>query len=147
MAEQAFEIIDYKKVFNLDAFSGYSAMAKIKPGSTLLFLSGLRSRDPKTGKLVEADLETQTKMIMERIKIALSSEGARMDDIFYLHVYLDASITSEDLQKYINPTMAKYFEGRLPPCNVVINIAHCVFHPNMPKGLLEIEAWAAVPGG
>jgi len=142
--EKAFETEDYRKVFNLDTLGPYSAMVKIKPGSTLLFLSGLVARDEKNGKIVgRGDLIAQTTNIMERIKAALSSTGASVEDIFYLHIWLDESVSIEDKEKLVDPAFGAYFKGRLPPCNVVMGIKRCY----MEGALLEIEAWAAVREG
>lgn len=142
--EKAFEIEDYGRVFSLNTLGPYSAAVKIKPGSSLIFLSGLVARDPKTGKMVgRGDVAAQTTNIMERIKAALSSMGASVEDIFYLHIWLDESVSIEDKERLVDPAFGIYFKGRLPPCNVVMGIKKCY----MEGALLEIEAWAAVREG
>jgi len=141
--EKAFELKSYKEAFNLDTVGPYSAMAKIKPGATLVFLSGLCARDPETGKVPHlGDVRGQTVNIMERIKAALEQAGASMADIFYLHVYLAEEVDQAQKQDYVDPAFGQYFEGGMPPCNVVMGVKKCY----MPRGdaLLEIEAWAAV---
>jgi len=140
---KAFELVGYKEAFNLETVGPYSAMAKIKPGATLLFLSGLCARDTMTGKVPHiGDVGAQTTNIMERIKTALEQTGASMKDIFYLHVYLAEEVDQAQKQEFVDPAFGKFFEGHLPPCNVVMGIKKCY----MPRGdsLIEIEAWAAV---
>lgn len=141
--EKAFEILDYEQVFHFKTVGPYGAAVKIKPGAQLIFMSGLVSRDPKTGEVAgRGDLRAQTINTMERIKYGLSAAGATMDDIYYLHLWLDENITPEDKEKIVDPAFGQYFQGRVPPCNVVMGIKRCF----MPKGgaNLEIEAWAAV---
>ena len=141
--EKAFELTSYQEAFNLETVGPYSALARIKPGSTLLFLSGLCARDTKTGKVPHiGDVAGQTINIMERIKKTLTSAGASIGDIFYLHVYLTEEIDQAQKRELVDPAFGKYFEGQLPPCNVVIAVKRCY----MPRGdaLIEIEAWAAV---
>lgn len=141
--QKAFTLTNYGEAFNLDTVGPYSAMARIKPGSTFLFLSGLCARDAKTGKVPHiGDVAAQTTNIMERIKTALTNAGASLDDIFYLHIYLAEEIDQAQKQEFVDPAFGKYFDGKLPPCNVVMGVKKCY----MPRGdaLLEIEAWAAV---
>ncbi len=147
--EKAFEITDYESVFNLQTVGPYGAMTKIKPGATLLFLSGLCSRDNSTGEIVggsgesgEGDFKTQTVNIMERIKTALASTGATMEDIYYLHVWLDENVSLEDKKNIVDPAFGQYFKGRVPPCNVVMGIKRMYMHKSGAN--IEIEAWAAV---
>lgn len=146
MGERAFETLDYKDVFKLKAVGPYGAVTKIKPGATLLFFSGLVSRDPETGEVLgEGDVAAQTVHVMERIKKALAGVGATFADVYYLHIYLAESVTPADKDKLVDPAFGQYFEGRVPPCNVVAGIKRLF----LPKGepLIEIEAWAAVQEG
>ena len=79
---------------------------------------------------------------MERIKTALASENATMDDIFYLSIWLDEYVSLDDKQKIVDPAFGQYFKDWVPPCNVVIGIKR-LFMPRDDVNI-EIEAWAAV---
>jgi enamine deaminase RidA (YjgF/YER057c/UK114 family) len=137
---KAFEIRDYKEITKLTPFGAYSAMTVIKPGATLYFLSGLIARDEETGEVVDrTDLGAQAARIFERIKKVLATEGLSMQDVYYCHYYITDGYSLEDVNKHLTPVVNRYFEGRVPPCDVWCKV------PGITEegALLEIEAWAA----
>ncbi|HVU18872.1 MAG TPA: RidA family protein [Candidatus Didemnitutus sp.] len=54
----------------------------------LLFCSGQTPLDPATGKLVEGDIEPQTKQVFANIKAVLSAAGLTLQDVAKSTVYL-----------------------------------------------------------
>ena len=54
----------------------------------LLFVSGQVPRDPKTGELAGTDLPTQTRRVLENLRLALEAGGATFDDLVAVTVYL-----------------------------------------------------------
>ncbi len=59
----------------------------IKAGN-LFFVSGQTPIDPATGKLVEGDIQAQTKQVLNNIKEILQAGGSSMENIVKATVYL-----------------------------------------------------------
>jgi 2-iminobutanoate/2-iminopropanoate deaminase len=63
----------------------------IKAGN-LLFVSGQGPIDPKTGKMIEVDIEKQTRQTLQNIKAIVEASGLTMSDVVKVSVFLkDAS--------------------------------------------------------
>ncbi|MBY0491756.1 MAG: Rid family detoxifying hydrolase [Gemmatimonadaceae bacterium] len=54
----------------------------------LLYCSGQTPIDPATGKLIEGDVEAQTRRIFETIALILDDAGLDMNDVVKCNVYL-----------------------------------------------------------
>src|SRR5262245_45290997 len=59
----------------------------IKAGN-LLFLSGQIPLDPKTGNLVEGDIDAQTRQVFRNIAAILNAAGASFDNVVSASVFL-----------------------------------------------------------
>jgi 2-iminobutanoate/2-iminopropanoate deaminase len=59
----------------------------VKAGG-MVFISGQIPIDPKTGLVVQSDIKTQTKLIMENAKAIITSAGGTMSDIVKATIYL-----------------------------------------------------------
>lgn len=59
----------------------------VKAGS-MVFISGQIPIDPKTGMVVQSDIKTQTKLVMENAKAIIASAGCAMSDIVKATIYL-----------------------------------------------------------
>ncbi len=59
----------------------------IKAGN-LLFVSGQTPINPATGKLVEGNIQLQTRQVLNNIKEIVTASGASMDNIVKATVYL-----------------------------------------------------------
>lgn len=97
--------------------------------SGFLFLSGQLPVDPKTGKLVLSDIKTQTKLVMENIRIILESRGCSFQDIVKTTIY------TTDMAHFaqINEVYAEYFP-KDPPARSTVGAAA------LPKGVsVEID--------
>jgi 2-iminobutanoate/2-iminopropanoate deaminase len=75
-----------------------------------LFISGQVAIDPKQGKIVAADIKSQTARVMENIKAILQTAGYRLSDIIQANVYL----ASMKLFSEFNSEYAKYFNKEFP---------------------------------
>lgn len=53
-----------------------------------LFISGQVPRDPKSGELAGPDLPSQTRRVLENLRLALEAGGATFDDLVAVTVYL-----------------------------------------------------------
>ena len=106
----------------------YSQAVKV---DKFLFVSGQLAIDPKTGKIVAADIKGQTERTMENIKAILRAADYSLSDIAQTNVYL-ASMT---LFNDFNSVYAKYFPKDFP-ARVTVGTAF------MPDALVEISAVA-----
>jgi 2-iminobutanoate/2-iminopropanoate deaminase len=53
-----------------------------------VFISGQVPRDPKTGALPGADIESQVRQVLANVKGALAAGGATLDDVVSVTAYL-----------------------------------------------------------
>jgi len=102
----------------------------------LIFVSGqtgLRT-DSKGNVLNKGNIKDQTKTVIERIKTVLAAEGATLDDIVQVNVYLKDMGDIEGQAEI----RSQYFKG-CPPASALVEVN--LVHPDM---LIEISAIAAV---
>lgn len=59
----------------------------VKTGG-MVFVSGQIPIDPKTGEVVQADIQTQVKLVMENAKAIITSAGCAMSDVVKTTIYL-----------------------------------------------------------
>jgi 2-iminobutanoate/2-iminopropanoate deaminase len=59
----------------------------VKAGG-MVFISGQIPIDPKTGMVVQSDIKTQAKLVMENAKAIITSAGCAMSDIVKATIYL-----------------------------------------------------------
>lgn len=98
----------------------------------LLFLSGQIPLDPKTGALLDSDIETATKQVFENIRAVLAAEG-----LDFRHV-VKTTVFMQDLGLFprMNAVYATYFPEN-PPARSTVQAAA------LPKGVsVEVEVVA-----
>ena len=81
----------------------------VKAGK-FLFVSGQLPIDPEEGKIVAADVASQTRQVMENIKAILEAADYTMKNVVSTNVYL-SSMASFDK---FNEEYAKHFDGEFP---------------------------------
>jgi 2-iminobutanoate/2-iminopropanoate deaminase len=76
----------------------------------LLFVSGQTPLDPATGTLVEGDIATQTRRVLESVGAILAAAGASFDQVVRTTVYL------ADMGDFaaMNEVYAGYFSAPAP---------------------------------
>jgi 2-iminobutanoate/2-iminopropanoate deaminase len=100
----------------------------------LLFVSGQGHLDPATGALIEGDVATQTRRVMENIGAILTAGGASFDHVVRTTVYL------ADMNDFaaMNAVYGEYFSAPAP-ARTTIQAAR------LPKDMrVEIDVIAAV---
>ncbi len=99
-----------------------------------LFCSGQIPIDPATGKLIEGDIEAQTRRVMENIAAVLAEAGAGFEQIVKTTIYL---VDMADFPK-VNPIYGERF-GAVPPARSTVAVAA------LPLGArVEIEVTAVI---
>ena len=63
----------------------YSHIAKV---GQFITIGGTAGVDPATGDLAGADIETQTRQILDAFKVMLASVGSSLDHIIHINVFL-----------------------------------------------------------
>ena len=97
-----------------------------------LFLSGQLPLDPKSGTIVEEDIETQTRQALTNVKALLAAAGLSLSDVVKTSVFL------KDIQDFtkMNGIYAEFFPNE-PPARSAFQVA------NLPRNaLVEIESIA-----
>lgn len=112
------------------AIGPYSQAVQI--GETL-FISGQTPLDPKTMKVVEADIKTQTKQCLENIKAIAEQAGFVKENIVKCSVFLQ----SMNSFKEMNEVYANFF-GNHKPARVTVEVSRLPL-----DALIEIDAICA----
>ncbi|MGB9766443.1 MAG: RidA family protein [Sulfurihydrogenibium sp.] len=100
----------------------------------LVFISGQIAIDPVSNEFVNADVATQTKIIMENIKSILEEAGLNMNHVIKTTIYLK---NLEDFQ-IVNQIYAEYFKEH-KPARATVEVSR------LPKdALVEIEVIAGL---
>ena len=113
-----------------DAIGPYSQAIKV--GNTL-YSSGQIAINPATGKVEAADIEGQSRQVMQNLAEVLKAAGASFDNVVKTTCFL------ADMNDFaaFNAIYAKYFTGK--PAR------SCVAAKALPKGVLcEVELIAEV---
>ena len=84
----------------------------------LVFVSGQIPIDPKTGNLVQGDIEAQTKQVMENLKAIVATAGLTLSDALKATCFLK---NMGDFAKF-NGIYAGYF-GDSPPARETVEVA------------------------
>ena len=101
----------------------------------LLFLSGQIPIDPATGRLVDGEIEAQTRQVIANLSEVLEAAGSSLQRVLRTTVYLvDLSLFAR-----VNAVYAEHFSSTPRPARVTIQAAA------LPLGAqVEIDAIASV---
>lgn len=111
------------------AIGPYSPALKV---GNLIFASGQVPIDPKTGKMIEGDIEAQTRRALENLKAVLKPYSIGLENV------VKATIFLKDMNNYsrVNKVYGEYFKEKFPARS-------CVEVSRLPKDAnIEIEAIA-----
>lgn len=115
---------------------GYSHVAEVPAGSTLLFIAGQVPLDSAGNLVGVGDFRRQVVQVFENLRRALAAGGATFNDVVKLNFYvLDASqvaVVREVRDRYVNTSA--------PPASTLVEVRR-LFRNDVS---LEVEAVAAV---
>ena len=99
-----------------------------------IFAAGQTPIDPATSNLVEGEIETQTRRVLDNIKAVLEASGTGLDQVVKTTVFM----TNLGDFARMNAVYAEYFPAN-PPARSTVQVAA------LPKGaMIEIECVARV---
>lgn len=99
-----------------------------------VFCSGQAALDPATSKLIEGDVQAQTRRVMENLRAVLAAGGSDFDHVLKSTVFL----TDMANFRAMNEVYGGYFTGD-PPARSTVGVKE------LPLGaLVEIEMIAAL---
>ena len=108
----------------------------IVDGGKLLYTAGQISIDPATNELVQGDVETQTRLVLNNLKAIVEEAGTSMENMIKLTVFMT------DLQHFatVNEVFKEFFSEDNAPARSAFQVSA------LPKGLdVEIEGIALIP--
>jgi 2-iminobutanoate/2-iminopropanoate deaminase len=76
----------------------------------LLFVSGQIAIDPKTGNIVEGDIEAQTRQVLSNVTAIIEAAGMTLDNVLKCSCFLK---NMEDFARF-NSIYEEYFAKSLP---------------------------------
>ena len=123
-----------QKIFSASAPQPIGPYSQAIQVDKLIFASGQIALDPQSGDLVEGDVGTQTKQVIENLKAVLESAGSSLAKVVKTTIYLK---NMDDFAR-VNEVYGSYFAQSLPARSTV-EVAR------LPKdALIEIECIAVL---
>ncbi len=101
----------------------------------VLYVSGQIALDPASGELITADIETETRRVLDNLKAIVEAGGSSMDRVLKCEVFVS------DMENFgrINTVYATYFDEATAPARALVQVA------NLPKYVnVEISCIALV---
>ena len=88
----------------------------IKAGN-FVFVAGMPPIDPSNGKMVRGDIETQTKRVLDNVKMVLETAGSSLDKVVKATVFC----TNAGYFDRVNAIYRQYFPVD-PPTRTFVNV-------------------------
>ena len=101
----------------------------------MLFVSGQIAIDPKTGDLLQGDIQAETKLVMENLKAILTEAGTDFSKVIKSTIFL------MDMGQFaqVNEVYGSYFDNETAPARETVQVS------GLPKGVkVEISVIALV---
>ena len=101
----------------------------------MLFISGQIALDPKTGELLQGDIQAETKLVMENLKAILTEARTDFSKVIKTTIFL------MDMGQFaqVNEVYGSYFDSATAPARETVQVS------GLPKGVkVEISMVALV---
>lgn len=117
----------------------YAQVTASEPGSRVIHVAGTLPFDADQNFVGEGDVRAQTRVILEHIGRSLAEFGATPADVLRTKTYVI------DIQDYLangQQVWCDFFGQENPPASTTVGVTSLAD----PRALIEIEAYAAIPG-
>lgn len=132
-----------KKVYPLHYDGKKQRFARSVVAGGFVFLSGSSGRTIETGEVSSNDVVNQTKVALDKIRLALEEAGSRLEHMVKITIYLrnmsDYQAMRDAELQYYQVHCPSLVED--PPASTVVQVVS-LSKPNM---LVEFDAIAALP--
>ena len=100
------------------AIGPYAQAIRVEGGASLLFTSGQIAMDPETGALIDGDVRTQTRQVMENLKSVLAAGESSLADV------IKATIFLQDMNDFqaVNEVYGSYFDPEAVPARSTVEV-------------------------
>lgn len=116
---------------------GPYSQAILASSQKLLFVSGMLPINPQSGKLIEGDIQTLTRQVIENLEAVIKEGGSSLEYVVRTDVFLKD--LKNDFQG-MNQEYSLWFKQENPPARQTIQVA------DLPLGSrVEISCIAIVP--
>ena len=86
-----------------------------KHGDTI-YITGAPPFDPETGEIFRGNIERQTELVLNQMKLCVETAGSSLENILKVNVY----VTSVDMFPAVNDVYRRFFP-KDPPARIFIN--------------------------
>tara|TARA_R110000796_G_scaffold252631_1_gene389311 strand:- start:215300 stop:215680 length:381 start_codon:yes stop_codon:yes gene_type:complete len=103
-------------------------------GNTL-YISGQIPIDPKSGNLIEGDIQKETKQSMENLKAILTEAGMTFENV------VKTSIFIKDMNQFsqINEVYGSYFNAETAPARETVEVANLPKFVNVEISMIAVK--------
>lgn len=105
-----------KEIVNVDRGLSATPLSAVVKANGFVFVSGTPPRDPETGKIVVADIQRQTELVLDAVKRRLEAAGSSLEKVVKCTVY----ITNSGYFDLVNEVYARYFRVDPPARTFVV---------------------------
>ncbi len=100
-----------------------------------LYASGQIAIIPETGKLLQGNIQEETKQVMENLKAVLNAEEMTFDNIVKVSIF----ISNMDNFVAINEIYAQYFDDETAPARETVEVARLPKDVNVEISLIAVQ--------
>lgn len=99
-----------------------------------LYTSGQIALHPETGELITADIETETKQVMENMKAVLDAAGMTFENVIKATIFIS---NMDDFGK-INGVYGSYFNEKTAPARETVQVAKLPKNVNVEISMVAV---------
>lgn len=126
----------YMEPSGLNDHPNYTTVIIAEAGRTV-YIAGIVAQDNNEDLIGKNDIETQTRKVLENIRIALEAAGARAEDIVQQRLFI---VDIGRHRSQIGPLLAEFYGDVNRPTSTAVGVTELM----MPDALIEIEVTAVL---
>ncbi len=123
-----------KIIFTEKAPAPIGPYSQAVAAGNMLYTSGQIALHPETGELITADIETETKQVMENMKAVLEAAGTSFENVIKSTIFIS---NMDDFAK-INGVYGSYFDESNAPARETVQVAKLPKNVNVEISMIAI---------